>query len=131
MEFSLAKEKDYQKLTHLVENRPEIIEMKFGESMNTLLHLSVENNRLYMVSYLLQKGMSKSNKRKQLNIKTSPGSSQVPNFFKDTPLHAAASGGNISIIKLLLNHGAILELKNGEGNSPLLLAARAGKSGMM
>ena len=61
MEFSLAKEKDYQKLKHLVENRPEIIEMKFGESMNTLLHLSVENNRLNMVSYLLQKGKSKSN----------------------------------------------------------------------
>ena len=59
MEFSLSKEKDYQKLKHLLENRPEIIEMKFGESMNTLLHLSVENNRLNMVSYLLQKGKNK------------------------------------------------------------------------
>ena len=63
MEFSLSKEKDYQKLKHLLENRPEIIEMKFGESMNTLLHLSVENNRLNMVSYLLQKGKSKCNKQ--------------------------------------------------------------------
>lgn len=61
MEFSLSKEKDYQKLKHLLENRPEIIEMKFGESMNTLLHLSVENNRLNMVSYLLQKGKCKCN----------------------------------------------------------------------
>lgn len=43
-----------------------------------------------------------------------------------TPLHYAATGGNVKIIRLLLEHGAKLEARSPNGTTPLMMACRYG-----
>ena len=43
-----------------------------------------------------------------------------------TPLHYAATGGNVKIIRLLLDHGAKLEARSPNGTTPLMMACRYG-----
>jgi 60kDa lysophospholipase len=43
-----------------------------------------------------------------------------------TPLHLAATGPNVEVLRLLLQKGASVHLRNKLGNSPLFLAADAG-----
>ncbi|MDR2154636.1 MAG: ankyrin repeat domain-containing protein [Burkholderiaceae bacterium] len=43
-----------------------------------------------------------------------------------TPLHYAATGGNVEVIGLLLKHGARLEARSPNGSTPLMMAARYG-----
>jgi len=42
------------------------------------------------------------------------------------PLHYAATGGSVAIIRLLLAHGAALEARSPNGTTPLMMAARYG-----
>ncbi|XP_076812155.1 uncharacterized protein LOC143459076 isoform X2 [Clavelina lepadiformis] len=50
----------------------------------------------------------------------------VPDRHDNTPLHAAADSGNITIVKMLLNAGATIDLKNEDEQTPLHLAAENG-----
>ena len=43
-----------------------------------------------------------------------------------SPLHYAATGGNVAIVKLLLSKGAALEARSPNGSTPLMMAARYG-----
>ena len=36
-----------------------------------------------------------------------------------TPLHRAASKGNLSVVKLLVSHGSSLDLRDNSGCTPL------------
>jgi hypothetical protein len=47
--------------------------------------------------------------------------------FNETPMHAAARAGHISILSLLLDHGADVDIRNVNGETPLLRASWAGK----
>ncbi|XP_042262853.1 serine/threonine-protein phosphatase 6 regulatory ankyrin repeat subunit C isoform X1 [Thunnus maccoyii] len=71
------------------------------------------------------------------SILPSPTCGQMPSFGFDintpddegrTCLHAAASGGNIDCLNLLLNSGAELDIKDNLGRSPLHYAAANGNS---
>ncbi|KAF2140334.1 uncharacterized protein K452DRAFT_289077 [Aplosporella prunicola CBS 121167] len=44
----------------------------------------------------------------------------------NTPLHLAASGPNVEILREFLSQGASVHIRNGEGHTPLFLAAQAG-----
>ncbi len=46
-----------------------------------------------------------------------------------TPLHYAATGGNVDIVKLLLSKGAKLEARSPNGSTPLMMAARYANEG--
>ena len=48
--------------------------------------------------------------------------------FGETPLHAAAKNGNLSVVRLLLTHGANMNAKNSKGITPLIFAAERGNS---
>jgi len=43
-----------------------------------------------------------------------------------TPLHYAATGGSVPIIRMLLDHGAELEARSPNGTTPLMMAAGYG-----
>lgn len=40
-----------------------------------------------------------------------------------SPLHLAAMNGDVSVVKLLLQHGAKVDADDGSGQTPLFLAA--------
>jgi ankyrin repeat protein len=44
----------------------------------------------------------------------------------DTPLHAAARGGNAALVDLLIIHGASLGVEDGQGSTPLHIVAHYG-----
>ena len=45
-----------------------------------------------------------------------------------TPLHHAAEGGNFELVRLLLRHGAKIDVRNGQGEQPLHYAAKNGNT---
>lgn len=47
-------------------------------------------------------------------------------FAGNTPLHIAATGSNIEILRVLLQQGASVHIRNKSGRTPLFLAANAG-----
>eukprot|EP00795_Rhopilema_esculentum_P017434 gene17434-9036_t len=60
-----------------------------------------------------------------------PNGHMLLNEFDDqenTPLHIAASKGYIKIVKLLLQHGALIDAKNDQNLTPLHLAAKFGRA---
>ena len=59
MQFSFSKEGDLFRLRQLYDKDEDIIHQVFGKQRKTLLHLSVENKRIDMVSYILQNGKEK------------------------------------------------------------------------
>ncbi|KAK0637782.1 60 kDa lysophospholipase [Lasiodiplodia hormozganensis] len=48
-------------------------------------------------------------------------------YAGNTPLHLAASGPNVEILREFLSQGASVHLRNREGHTPLYLAAHAGQ----
>lgn len=72
---------------------------------STLLHVACEEESLEMLKMILIK--------KTINI-------NALDWNGDTPLHIACSMGNLEIARLLLEHGAELEIKNLEGKIPLI-----------
>lgn len=47
-------------------------------------------------------------------------------YSGSTPLHVAATGSSIEILRILLQKGASVHIRNNAGRTPLFLAARAG-----
>ena len=68
MQFSFSKERDLLKLKQLYDKDENIIHQLFGKQRKTLLHLSVENKRIYMVTYILDNGTRGESDTILLNI---------------------------------------------------------------
>ncbi|MEE3003549.1 MAG: ankyrin repeat domain-containing protein [Pseudomonadota bacterium] len=89
------------------QTKPDILnaKTKFGK---TALHLAVNNNNFDIVMLLLEKGAS------------------INSFdnFHQTPLHIAVNKNNIDvkIMAILIEFGALLDVKNKKGLSPLDVA---------
>ncbi|KAL0100199.1 hypothetical protein PUN28_019552 [Cardiocondyla obscurior] len=82
-----------------------------GLSTKSPLHYAVLNNAEDCVEALLQAGACSNN----------------PQVYTETPLHVAASLGNVRCTKLLLSHGADVRVQLGVARStPLHLAAEEG-----
>ncbi|GAB4813660.1 hypothetical protein N2152v2_000706 [Parachlorella kessleri] len=57
-------------------------------------------------------------------LATGTGVINHPNRQGQTPLHLAADRGLVSIVKLLLDHGAAVDLQDDDGSTPVHLAAQ-------
>ena len=56
------------------------------------------------------------------SYKKAPSLIDALNKYKDSALHYAAEKGKIEAVKVLLKHGATIDLKNDDGKTPLDLA---------
>ncbi len=116
-----AAEKGYIDLvTSLLEKYDCAINENYGEFGNTPLHCAAEYGNYEVAQLLIQKGA---------NVTIADGT------HDDTPLHCAARSGMrreygipycfaksdhyLALVKLLLNHGAHINQKNNQGNTPL------------
>lgn len=81
-------------------------------SKMTALHLSVLYKRYEVIQLLVNKGNSPINEK--------------GGKFKRTPLHIAADIGNDKSVKIMLNHGANVRLKDHRGHYAIHLAAIKG-----
>ena len=78
------------------------------ENGNSILHLAVEHGAEIIVKHLIAKGA----KIDSVNIK------------KNTPLHVAILKKQVQNAKILIQNGANLHSKNGDGESPFTLARK-------
>lgn len=91
---------------------------------NTLMHFAARTNKTVVIQRFLpkkNKGQSevKSIFEKQIDI------CNEPNIAGKTPLHVAAGKNHVSIISLLLAHGAKIDAEDQKGQTPLVIAVRS------
>src|SRR5262245_31961594 len=80
---------------------------------NTALHWAAYRDDIEMARLLIQSGAD-------VKAKTRLGDM--------TPLHLAATNGSAAMIETLVKAGADVNLANGNGTTPLMLAASSGKT---
>ena len=130
---------DYDKLVALVESNPNLLNKTMGVCKKTLLHKSVEHNRLGMVQYLLEKGAKHvydingnrplhsaclSGSREIADLLIEHGADkEIANIEGDLPIHLAAASGNVELLKCLIDHGTDMKSKGWAGNFALHFAA--------
>jgi hypothetical protein len=90
---------------YIVENNKVNINAK-DRSDGTALLYAVQYNHYEMVEYLLEKGAVQSH------------------GWLVYPIHDAVENSNLDMVKLLLKHGADINCKNGEGETPLSYAKK-------
>ncbi|KAL2500889.1 AAA-type ATPase family protein/ankyrin repeat family protein [Forsythia ovata] len=93
----------------LLQNDPSRLHERSLIMVQTPLHVSVANNKVEIVSYLLDwRG---------------PGEVELEakNVYGETPLHLAAKNGRDELARMLLSHHANIEAKTNNGLTPLHL----------
>lgn len=106
--------------------------------MNTLPHgghpdrpTTDEHDALYILTLLLERGANPNLQMKlrptYRNLKDDRGADGMLGIGA-TPLLRAAKGHDLAAIELLVKHGALLELPNSSGLTPLMAAAGLGAS---
>lgn len=63
-----------------------------------------------------------------LQLLEAGASPDVINYKGETALHAAARGGYVECVRVLCSHGALINIANPEGETPLQLAQKANNS---
>jgi ankyrin repeat protein len=129
----------------LLRKRGALLEAASVDHRQTALHVACEKGHLEVVKFLLEEGAGVNNAdykgRTPLHLACSSGSASVVEVLlqkesevkkdgtRNTPLHLAASKGFEKCVALLMKHqkesGGLLEIKNGEGKTALMLAAEA------
>ncbi|KAF9339194.1 hypothetical protein BGZ91_006745 [Linnemannia elongata] len=86
------------------------------------IHAACCNNNVAVVLYLIEHGADVNARR--LPRKYSPEKGvQTVGTTGSTPLHFAAANGCLNVVDILLRHGAIVDMTDKYGTSPLSVAA--------
>lgn len=97
-----------------------------GESGENLLHVAVAKsdqgkNTTQCVALLLRAGVDPNGKTKQ-GVETD--SFYNVTVYSETPLHWAAAYGDEATVKMLIDAGADVSIKDGRGDTPLVWSGR-------
>jgi ankyrin repeat protein len=123
-----ASEGNIEKMRTLIEQGADV-NAKYTDDL-TLLHYAAGRGNKDCVELLLAKGAAvdakggKAHTNPALSVVTGilPAMLLTPPLY-ETPLHRAAEQGYPEVIEILLAHGADINAKNAEGETPLLLAS--------
>ena len=111
----------WESVVKIYEEHPEAHTMKIGKLENTALHIAVESRRGDTVEQLVEQ-ITKSTTEKPEDVLSKE------NERGNTPLHWAASLGNIEMCKCITGeYKQLLRKRNKESETPLFLAVRHGK----
>lgn len=129
----------------LIKKRAEV-NMK-NQDGATPLHLAVMEGHLDLTKVLLDAGAKIKDKEKNnaIHLATSTDQSEIlklvinenksklndQNADKNTPLHLALNIGNIDIIRILIDNGANINIKDNEGKTAVQLAIKIGLEEIM
>ena len=113
---------------------PSAVDINDLEEGYTQLHRAISSNNLSLVTRLLERGANPDIRarateeiiiRRGLRFDSTNRTELSFSHINDTALHTAVYGGNIEIVKLLLQYGANPSLRNNQGYTPLQCAAQA------
>ncbi|XVF32516.1 hypothetical protein REPUB_Repub17cG0089300 [Reevesia pubescens] len=117
--FRSAMKGEWDAVLKIYTDYPTLHEAKIIRSGDTALHIAVSNIQEAIVEDLVVLISAQSEPRKALEIRNEQG---------NTPLHIAASIGNVRICKCILQADLLLlEIQNNVGETPLFVAALHGK----
>jgi ankyrin repeat protein len=104
----------FGKPTERTDEQQEIDKAQSRDILGGELWNALRFNKAEKVKFLLEKDQSLANFRLSKAV--------------NSPLHCAAEAGYVTIVQLLLAHGAEVDIKNGEGRTPLHYAASLGRT---
>ncbi|XVE73072.1 hypothetical protein DITRI_Ditri11bG0088300 [Diplodiscus trichospermus] len=117
--FRSAMKGEWNDVVTKYEECPTVHMAKILKSGDTALHIAVSNGKEGVVEKLVQLIRSQSEHSKALEIRNEQG---------NTPLHIAASLGNVRMCKCIaLASSSLLKIQNINGETPLFVAALHGK----
>jgi ankyrin repeat protein/L-ascorbate metabolism protein UlaG (beta-lactamase superfamily) len=102
---------DMELVKKILIKRPELATSSIDDKGFTALHAAAARSRKNLVAFFLKKGAD-------TNVQTTEG--------KYTPMHYAALGGDVAIVKMLLAKGAKVDLREMKNRTPLYFAAYRG-----
>lgn len=100
--FDWCKEGELDKIKYVINKDASVVDVKDDEQM-TLLHWAVDHGHVDITSFLLQCNGCNINSQ---------------DSYLQTPLHYAVTCDHTSLAKLLVKHGADLQLTDSDGNTP-------------
>ncbi|KAK2991140.1 hypothetical protein RJ640_029433 [Escallonia rubra] len=115
--FQSAMKGDWKAVVETYDAHPEVHKAKITKSGDTALHIAVLDGQESTVQELVELICQKDVSKEALGI---------ANERRNTPLHLAASLGNVSMCKCIA-HESLIGNRNVEGETPLFLAALHGK----
>ncbi|OMO77667.1 hypothetical protein CCACVL1_14924 [Corchorus capsularis] len=119
--FRSAMKGEWTTVLHIYKAFPKVHVAKMIRSGDTALHITVSNVQENVVEELVELISEQSQPRKALETRNEQG---------NTPLHIAASIGNVKICKCIAEADpSLLQFRNNDGETPLFVAALHGKRG--
>ncbi|KAK6239160.1 hypothetical protein QUC31_004629 [Theobroma cacao] len=117
--FKCAMKGEWDAALEIYKNNPTVRVARIIRSGDTALHISVSNVQEGVVQTLVDLISEQSEPRKALEIRNEQG---------NTPLHIAASLGNVKMCKCMAEADSwLLQVRNNDGETPLFVAALHGK----
>jgi ankyrin repeat protein len=137
--FDAIENNEYKKFKNIIDKKYGLIYSKsfFGDS---LLHAAVNNNRVNITKYLIDKALDVNtkgaNNATPLHLAAKTGNVEIANILLKSgadlsskaykpsllPIHVAAVHGNLTLIKLFICYGADINATDGSGQSLIDIA---------
>ncbi|XP_011082647.1 uncharacterized protein LOC105165364 [Sesamum indicum] len=109
---------NWEEVANIYQQHPEALLTKINQSEDTALHIAISDGNADIFAELVLRTV----------IRTSPEALRFQNQLGNTPLHLAASLGNVKICELMASTDSrLIGIRNRNGETPFFLAALNGR----